>query len=147
MPVQTGSLESNNITRSNNQPEAANQGGNWPEQITEDDRGSWQQSTYSQLNDLGNANEAERDPSWQQNPGNNWPQETRQNLNPEEGHRQEAQQVWQEDGSREAVQSWSEGPSDPPRIRRAIPVRRFGRFHPPDDDNVYSMELRELLSR
>lgn len=44
----------------------------------------------------------------------------------------------QEDG-----QSWSEGPSE----QGDVSSGRVGTFYLPDDDNVYSTELRELLSR
>jgi hypothetical protein len=52
--------------------------------------------------------------------------------------------VWHEDdGFQEAVHSWLTEPSD----LEAAPVGRMDPFYFPDDDNVYSMELRELLSR
>ncbi|XP_044461832.1 uncharacterized protein LOC123193107 [Mangifera indica] len=138
LPDQTGNLESNTSVGNTNWPETSNQ---------EDDRGNWQHSGYSQFDESRNSNEAEMDTNWQQSPVNVWPQETPRNADREEDHPQMAQGVWHEDGAREAARSWSEGPSDPPRTRRAAPVRRLSRFHPPEDDNVYSMELRELLSR
>jgi len=55
-----------------------------------------------------------------------------------------ASEVWLEDGVfQETVQSWLTEPSD----QEAIPVGRMDPFYFSDDDNVYSMELRELLSR
>ncbi|KAJ6904501.1 hypothetical protein NC652_022499 [Populus alba x Populus x berolinensis] len=58
--------------------------------------------------------------------------------------REGASEVWLEDGGfQEAVQSWLIEPSD----QEAISVGRVDPFYFSDDDNVYSMELRELLSR
>ncbi|KAG2670912.1 hypothetical protein I3760_14G108600 [Carya illinoinensis] len=57
---------------------------------------------------------------------------------------QEAPEVWNEDnGVQGAVQHWLEGTSD----REAVPVRGLGTFYFPDDENVYNVELRELLNR
>lgn len=147
LPDQMGSLETNRAVENITWQETSNQTGDWQEQIPEDERGNWQQTTYGQFNGWRDGNIEDMDANWQDNSVNDWPQETSRNVNGEEGHPQGAQGVWHEDGSRESVENWSEGPSAPPRNRRAVPVRRFNRFHPPDDDNVYSMELRELLSR
>lgn len=116
--------------------ETGNQGGNWQEQVAEDDRGNWQRRAYGPFNQLRDGNAV-----------STWPQDTPRNVEGEDTHPQEAQGIWREENSREAAGNWSEEPSGPPRNRRGVPFRRFNRFHPPDDDNVYSMELRELLSR
>ncbi|KAL8218292.1 hypothetical protein R6Q57_021665 [Mikania cordata] len=87
------------------------------------------------------------DHNWQESSGNDWVQE---NSESEVGgvRMQETSDVaWLEPGSHEPVETWSDGPSEPPRTRRTMPIRRANRFHTPEDDNVYSMELRELLSR
>ena len=119
--------------------ETTNQGGNWQEPMTEDGGENWQQTTYGQFNEWRDGNTEDMD--------RNWPEETIRNTNGEESLAQEAQGAWQRGDTREGAGNWSEGPSVPLRSRRAVPVRRLNRFHPPDDDNVYSMELRELLSR
>jgi hypothetical protein len=70
--------------------------------------------------------------------------ETAANEWSENEDREGASEVWHEDdGFQEAVHSWLTEPSD----LEAAPVGRMDPFYFPDDDNVYSMELRELLSR
>jgi len=62
----------------------------------------------------------------------------------EQAHLQEVPEVWHEDnGFQEAVEHWLEGPSD----QEAVPVSGVDTFYFPDDDNVYNVELRELLNR
>lgn len=147
LPDQTLNLERNADVERINWQGTANQGGNWQESITEDERGNWQQTTFGQFNEWRDGDTEDIDGNWHDNSVNTWPQETPRNVDGDEGRPQEAQGVWHGDGTREGVENWSQGPSGPPRNRRSVPFRRFNRFHPPDDDNVYSMELRELLSR
>ncbi|XP_034704384.1 uncharacterized protein LOC117928576 isoform X2 [Vitis riparia] len=142
-----GNMESTTPIESMNWQETANQGGNWHEQAAADERENWQQSTYDEFNDWRDGAAEDMDGTWQENSVNDWPQGSPGNVHGGEVVPQETHGGWSENVSREAVESWSEGPSDPPRTRRTVPVRRTNRFHPPDDDNVYSMELRELLSR
>lgn len=77
---------------------------------------------------------------------NEWPQNILENEDGENSRlqEQEASEVWQEDGDfQEAVEIWLGGPSD----NEVAPVGRIHGFYFPEDDNVYSVELRELLSR
>ncbi|KAK1409648.1 hypothetical protein QVD17_36177 [Tagetes erecta] len=121
---------------------------NQQENIDEDERGEWQQenSSYNEFNEWRDGNPEDVGRNWQENSGNDWPQETSDNGG-DGAHIHGTDEVWHEDGSREAIENWPDGPSDPPRMLHSVPSRRANRFHPPDDDNVYSMELRELLSR
>lgn len=147
LPDNTGNLERSADVERMNWQGATNHGGNWRESITENERGNWQRTTYGQFNEWRGGTTEDMDGNWPDSSVNNWPRETPRNVNGEEGRPQETHGVWHGDGNREGVDSWSEGPSGPLRNRRSVPFRRFNRFHPPDDDNVYSMELRELLSR
>lgn len=116
--------------------ETSNQGRNWQERVTEGGRGNWQRRAYGPLNQLRDGSAV-----------SDWRQDSPINVEGEDTHPLEARGTWHEDNSREAAGNWSAEPSGLPRNRRGVPFRRFNRFHPPDDDNVYSMELRELLSR
>ncbi|KAJ9553656.1 hypothetical protein OSB04_017701 [Centaurea solstitialis] len=134
-----GSSESGPTVQNTNQQASVGEG----EDITS---GDWQQQPrYNEFNEWQGGTSEASDRNWQQIPGNDWPQEA--SASQVAPRVQSTNEVWHEPGSRETVESWSEGPSDPPRTRRTIPPRRANRFHAPDDDNVYSMELRELLSR
>lgn len=141
-----GNLESNIAAQSINEQAVGSQGGDWQDQVIDDDRENWQQPTFNEFNEWGVDTAVDMDGTWQENPVNNWPQQTTGNDG--EAGNEGTHEVWQEDASQGATENWSEGPpTDTPRIRRSVPLRRINRFHPPDDDNVYSMELRELLSR
>ncbi|XP_050386598.1 uncharacterized protein LOC126802923 isoform X2 [Argentina anserina] len=146
-PTLLGNLENNTAFEQPDWQDTANQGGNWQEPTAEDERHNWEQTTFHQFNDWREGNAEDIVENWPETSANNWPQETARNSDGETGHQQEAQGTWRTNSSREAVGRWSEGPSGPVRNRRPGSVRRFNRFNPPDDDTVYSMELRELLSR
>ncbi|CAK8572981.1 unnamed protein product [Lathyrus sativus] len=135
LPNQTGTLESS-TSETISWQEASNQGGDWQEQIAENGGENWQQRINGPFNQLRDGREA-----------SDWPQETPRSSAGEDPHPQEAQRVWEDHNTREADGNWPEEPSTASRNRRGVPFRRLNRFHPPDDDNVYSMELRELLSR
>ncbi|TYI07616.1 hypothetical protein ES332_A10G240000v1 [Gossypium tomentosum] len=147
LPNQTGVLVRNMAVESISWQENTTQGGNWREPAANDERGNWQQPTYPQFNELRDNSTEVMDTNWQESSVSEHRQENPGNENGEANRPQGAQRVWHEGRSQEAVDNWSEGRSGPPRARRAIPVRRLNRFHPPEDDNVYGMELRELLSR
>ncbi|KAF9599028.1 hypothetical protein IFM89_033373 [Coptis chinensis] len=142
----TRDLESETVVGNINWQDSATQEVDWVEQNTEGERRNWQQSTDVAFNDWGDSNEEEMDGNWQDSVTADWqPQITAEN-DVDDSHIQETNE-WHEDDSQEAASNWPDEPSNPPRTRRAVSSRRVNRFHPPDDDNVYSMELRELLSR
>ncbi|KAK8662242.1 hypothetical protein V6N13_091828 [Hibiscus sabdariffa] len=146
-PNQTGDMVSNMAVESISWQENVNQGGNWREPAANVERGNLQQPTYAQFNQRRDGDAEVMDTNWQESSVGEHRQHNPGNENGEVGHQEDAQRDWREGRSQEAVDTWSEGPSYRPRTRRATPVRRLNRFHPPEDDNVYGIELRELLSR
>lgn len=78
---------------------------------------------------------------------NEWRSETREFM--DENQQESTANQWSQehghlrDGFQEAVRNWLEEPSD----SQAFPIGRVDTFYLPDDDNVYSTEIRELLSR
>lgn len=146
LPDQTRNSISDISVEEDDQRETTNQEGNWEGQDI-GRRRNWQESDEAHFNDWRGSNAEVMDGNWQGSSGNGGPDESLEDVVGEQGLLQEAQGVWHEAGTREAVGNWAERPSDLQRTRRTFPVRRYNRFHPPDDDNVYSMELRELLSR
>ncbi|KAL3649971.1 hypothetical protein CASFOL_006374 [Castilleja foliolosa] len=130
LPDRVGYMDDVRTSVQSSNQDVPDEGSHWQGQVTEHERVTLQQSAHNR----------------QENALSDWPSAV---VAEDEGqHRlRETREIWDDDGSREAVDNWSEGPSDPTRMRRPSPIRRVTRFHPPDDDNVYSMELRELLSR
>lgn len=146
LPEHTGVLESDAAAEDIDWLQTPTREVDWQEEATEDERGNWQESTDVVFNGWGDSNEEEMDGNWQENVAPAWPHGTEENDDEADSHIQEAHD-WQEEDPQETASNWPDSRSDPQRARRAAPSRRVNRFHPPDDDNVYSMELRELLSR
>ncbi|XP_074319188.1 uncharacterized protein LOC141656261 [Silene latifolia] len=118
----------------------------WQEQVTGDERMNLPHPMFTDVNQRrGSVRENVGDP-WQGTSRNRWSQMASRSDGEEERN-SPGQHGWDEGGSRATPGNWSEGPSDPPRIQDGMLFRRVNRFHLPEDDNVYSMELRELLSR
>ncbi|CAM8961047.1 unnamed protein product [Rhodiola kirilowii] len=116
------------------------------ERSVDDDGRNHQQAASDNYNEQRDVAVDSTDRDWNANPVNLEPRESQ--TNDAEGTRSaETQRAWHDANSQNPLHNWSDGTSDVPRSRRTFPVRRINRFHPPDDDNVYSMELRELLSR
>lgn len=110
--------------------------------IIENERSDWHQTNV----EWTDSTQESVDDNPRSSTSNEWSQNILGNDDGEISHLQEqvASEVWQEDGSfQEAVEIWLGGPSD----NEVAPVGRIHGFYFPEDDNVYSGELRELLSR
>lgn len=139
-------LESSIVVQ--NQQVSSDIGSDWQRHVTEVERESHQQSADIESNEWAHSASEGTDSNWQETTVPAWPEEALSPENQGENNLQEATEAWRDVGSGETAENWSEGgPADPPRLMRSVTSTRGARFHPPDDDNVYSMELRELLSR
>ncbi|XP_008778950.2 zinc finger CCCH domain-containing protein 13-like isoform X2 [Phoenix dactylifera] len=139
---ETAGLENSMLNEIVDMQESANQVENWQEEDIEHERREWQQSTEGGYSDWHEETGEESDENWHENMEQEWSRESPEDEDGEDSHLLEVHEEWHEDESHEDDEH-----SDPPRGQRPIPIRRVNRFNLPDDDNVYSMELRELLSR
>ncbi|XP_073122913.1 uncharacterized protein [Henckelia pumila] len=140
-----GILDSSTAVQSASQHVAPAQRSDQQGEVIEGERTVQQQSVHDSSNEWIYNTTEDTDQNQPENSVPNWPSET--TVIEVEHRLQEVHVVWRDIGSQGAVDNWSEGPLNPPRMQRSVPNRRLTRFHLPDNDNVYSIELRELLNR
>ncbi|CBI17120.3 unnamed protein product, partial [Vitis vinifera] len=126
-----------------NQQESTAQVQEWQEQVLENEDRGWQQSDGVGSIEVRSGNAEDSEGNWQENSQEILRNEASGSEGGEHGFQEEAHDSWHEVSSQEVAENWLEGPSD----QEAVMVGRVDRFYFPDDDNVYNMELRELLSR
>ena len=132
-------LEGNTVAETN-RAESASELQQWQDQSSENEEGDWEHDV-AEYTEWRDSPREDMDENQQQPAEFGWSQG---NENIENSNLEEVPEEWHEEGGfQEAVQSWLEGPSD----HDAVPATQVDTFYFPDDDNVYSMELRELLSR
>ncbi|CAL9781330.1 unnamed protein product [Musa acuminata subsp. burmannicoides] len=119
------------------------------EENRERERGGWEPNAEGGFGDWHEETEEGFNGNLQENMDQDWPYQMTAGYDVGEDSRMpEVHEEWHEDEPPDAAETWQdELQSDPPIDRRSSPIRRGNRFIPPDDENVYSMELRELLSR
>ncbi|RLM79037.1 uncharacterized protein C2845_PM12G31400 [Panicum miliaceum] len=125
--------------------ESLTQGDNMRQDETEDGTGFWQSSLDGSLDRWPNEIEEVAGRNWGGN-AQDLHSETVEDDDREHDHLQEEHDDWHDDESHGTVENWQDDYQDSTLDTGPIP-RTENRFIPPDDDNVYSMELRELLSR
>ncbi|KAK3159520.1 hypothetical protein QOZ80_2AG0151100 [Eleusine coracana subsp. coracana] len=112
---------------------------------TEHNSRFWQPSLEDRLDRWPNQIEEDAERNWEDN-AEDLHSEPLEDDGGEHGHLQEEHDEWHDDESHGTVENWQDDYQDSRLDAGPIP-RTENRFIPPDDDNVYSMELRELLSR
>ncbi|XP_072967991.1 uncharacterized protein [Typha angustifolia] len=117
----------------------------WQEEDAEHERRDWQQSSDGGMGQWHEVTGGESDGNWQENAEQEWIHETAEDVG-EDGHLPEVHEEWHDDEFHNTDENWQDNHLDPPNGEQFSP-RSINTFMPPDDDNVYSMELRELLSR
>ncbi|KAK6936122.1 hypothetical protein RJ641_033152, partial [Dillenia turbinata] len=117
--------------------EATAQGEEQQEELP--DERSWQQSLQG--------DQAEIDADFPENTATPLAQESFDIGGGEQGQEQESHEEWRDSHSEDGMGNWLAGTSILPSSLEAVPIGRAEGFYLPDDDNVYSMELRELLRR
>ncbi|CAD6241618.1 unnamed protein product [Miscanthus lutarioriparius] len=125
--------------------ESLTQGDNMRQDETEDDTGFWQSSLDGRLDRWPSEIDEGADRTWEDN-AEDLHSETVEDDDREHGHLQEEHDGWHDDESHGTMENWQDDYQDSALDTAPIP-RTENRFIPPDDDNVYSIELRELLSR
>ncbi|KAI4385753.1 hypothetical protein MLD38_003746 [Melastoma candidum] len=144
--IENSDNEVNEVFSERHVQEHADQGEAAAEIDALDENAVGPQSDFGPFIGLGGGNPEEMDGrNWQDNSVD--PRPNRDHVNNEEVNILQTQAALRVPISREVPGNWGEGPLGRRRNLRSIPLRRYSRFNPPGDDNVYSMELRELLIR
>ena len=121
-----------------------NHGSGALEEQLEENVGNEGSGWHHNSTELRNSTNENVDANLLTNTANEWPENSWASEGGENPHMPEASEMWQENGSfQEAVGNWLGGPSD----HGTAPGGRVHNFYFPDDDNVHSVELRELHSR
>lgn len=114
------------------------------ELMTEHEETNLQQLSTEEFREWSEGAQEDTSGGWEESVADQWYQESQENDVEEQSHVQESNSEWHDNGLQEEIDDWLDEHST---THNAAPVRSVDAFYIPDDDNVYSMELRELLSR